>query len=63
MVDLLVSYYPYFYVEKIDENGNSYLASLGFTVLRYENRFVFRDPEYLKTEIIKVLNKRNVSNG
>ncbi|HAM10969.1 MAG TPA: hypothetical protein DCP74_12020, partial [Bacteroidales bacterium] len=31
-----------------DEIRDNYLASLGFTVLRFENRFVFQDPEYKK---------------
>jgi very-short-patch-repair endonuclease len=44
-----------------DENRDNYMVSLGFTVLRFENRFVFRDPEYLKSEIRKVFNKRNES--
>ncbi|OFX93448.1 MAG: hypothetical protein A2X06_08995 [Bacteroidetes bacterium GWC2_40_22] len=44
-----------------DELMDKYLASFGFTVLRFENRFVFRDPEYLKSEIRNVLNKRNES--
>ena len=42
-----------------DEKRDKYLESLGFTVLRFENRFVFQDPEYLKDEIRKVLSKRN----
>jgi very-short-patch-repair endonuclease len=29
-----------------DENRDKYLESLGFTVLRFENRFVFHEPEY-----------------
>ena len=41
-----------------DENRDKHLVSLGFTVLRFENRFVFQEPEYLKGEIIKVLNKK-----
>ena len=40
-----------------DENRDKYLQSLGFTVLRFENRFVFQDPEYLKNEIRRVINK------
>ncbi len=48
---------------KEDENRDNDLESLGFTVLRFENRFVFRDPEYLKSEIRKVLKKRNESTG
>ena len=45
-----------------DEKRDKYLESLGFTVIRFENRFVFQDPEYLKNEIRKVLRKRNASN-
>jgi very-short-patch-repair endonuclease len=41
-----------------DEIRDNYLASLGFTVLRFENRFVFQDPEYAKSEIRKVFNKK-----
>ena len=41
-----------------DENRDKYIESLGFTVLRFENRFVFREPEYLKSEIRKVFNKK-----
>ena len=36
-------------------SGDKYLESLGFTVLRFENRFVFQEPEYLKEEIRKVI--------
>jgi very-short-patch-repair endonuclease len=41
-----------------DENRDKYIESLGFTVLRFENRFVFREPEYVKSEIRKVFNKK-----
>ena len=41
-----------------DENRDKYLENLGFTVLRFENRFVFQDPEYLKNEIRKAINKQ-----
>ena len=40
-----------------DENRDKYLESLGFTVLRFENRFVFQEPEYLKNEIRKFINR------
>ena len=40
-----------------DEIRDKYLASLGFTVLRFENRFVFQDPEYIRSEIKKVFNR------
>ncbi|MBK8883967.1 MAG: DUF559 domain-containing protein [Bacteroidales bacterium] len=40
-----------------DENRDKYLESLRFTVLRFENRFVFQEPEYLINEIRKVISK------
>ena len=43
---------------QLDENRDKYLVSLGFTVLRFENRFVFQEPEYLKEEIRKVISKK-----
>jgi very-short-patch-repair endonuclease len=48
----------YYKIQK-DENRDMYLENLGFTVLRFENRFVFQEPEYLKDEIRKAIkNKR-----
>ena len=44
-----------------DENKDKFIESLGFTVLRFENRFVFREPEYLKSEIRKVFGTRKES--
>jgi very-short-patch-repair endonuclease len=41
-----------------DENMDKYLESLGFTILRFENRFVFQEPEYLKDEIRKFINEK-----
>ena len=46
----------YYKIQK-DENRDKYLESLGFTVLRFKNRFVFQEPEYLKGEIRKIFNK------
>ena len=43
-----------------DENRDKYLESLGFIVLRFENRFVFQEPEYLKNEIRKFINKKEI---
>jgi very-short-patch-repair endonuclease len=40
-----------------DENRDKYIENLGFTILRFENRFVFQEPEYLKNEIRKFINK------
>ena len=50
-----------YYKIQNDENRDKYLECLGFKVLRFENRFVFQDPEYLKGEIRKFFNK-NTSN-
>jgi very-short-patch-repair endonuclease len=46
-----------YYKIKTDGNRDKYLESLGFSVLRFENRIVFQDPEYLKNEIMKVILK------
>ena len=40
-----------------DEKRDKYLANYGFTVLRFENRVVFQEPEYVKSEIRKIINK------
>jgi len=37
---------------------DKYLEALGFTVLRFENRFVFEEPEYVLNEIRKVFRKK-----
>jgi very-short-patch-repair endonuclease len=39
-----------------DENRDKYIESLGFTVIRFENRIVFQEPEFLISEIRKVIN-------
>ena len=44
-----------------DENRDKFLESFGFTVLRFENRFVFQEPEYLISEISKVINTKRES--
>ena len=40
-----------------DESRDKYIESLGFTVIRFENRIVFQEPEFLKSEIRKLINK------
>ena len=40
-----------------DTIRDNYLQDLGYTVLRFENRFVFQEPEYILNEIRKVLKK------
>jgi very-short-patch-repair endonuclease len=37
-----------------DEIRDKYLENLGFTVVRFENRFIFQEPEYVKMEIRKL---------
>ena len=41
-----------------DEFRDTYLKNLGFTVLRFENKRVFQDPEFVINEIIKSLLKK-----
>ena len=41
-----------------DISRDKYLGALGFTVLRFENRFVFQEPEIVLIEIKKVFRKR-----
>jgi len=40
-----------------DITRDKYLEALGFTVLRFENRFVFQEPEIVLNEIRKVFRK------
>ncbi|HQM69427.1 MAG TPA: DUF559 domain-containing protein [Bacteroidales bacterium] len=40
-----------------DISRDKYLETLGFTVLRFENRFVFQEPEIILNEIKKVFRK------
>jgi len=40
-----------------DENRDKCIKSLGFTIIRFENTVVFQDPEFLKNEIRKFINK------
>jgi three-Cys-motif partner protein len=42
----------FIFIEKDTERDN-FLERAGFRVLRFENRFVFQDPEYLLSEIKK----------
>jgi very-short-patch-repair endonuclease len=39
-----------------DENRDKYIKSLRFTVIRFENRHVFQDPEYIRIEIRRIFN-------
>ena len=38
-----------------DEIRDNYLINLGFTVIRFENKLVFQDPEFVIKEIKKCL--------
>ncbi len=46
-------------IEK-DIKRDKYLEGLGFSVLRFENRFVFQEPEYVKDEIRKAFKKKGL---
>ncbi len=46
----------YIQIEK-DKKRDRYLEELGFTVLRFENRFVFQDQVLVTEEIRRVLKK------
>ena len=48
----------YYKIEK-DKIRDKYLEELGLTILRFENRFVFQDPDYLLDEIIKVFKEKD----
>ena len=41
-----------------DENRDKYLESLGFSVLRFENKFVFQKPDFLKDKVRQVINDK-----
>jgi very-short-patch-repair endonuclease len=49
---------PHGEYHKISEDikRDEFLQNSGFTVLRFENRFVFPDPEYILKEISKKFN-------
>ncbi len=40
-----------------DAVRDKYIESLGFFVIRFENKIVFQDPEFIKNEIRKFINK------
>jgi very-short-patch-repair endonuclease len=44
-------------IEK-DKNRDKYLRTLGFIVLRFENKFVFQEPDYLRREIRKAFTNK-----
>ena len=48
----------YHNIEK-DKKRDQYLEGLGFTVLRFENRFVFQEPEFVKNEIRKNFKRKD----
>jgi very-short-patch-repair endonuclease len=41
-----------------DELRDNYLTKLGFTILRFENKRVFQDPEFVIKEIKKCLSEK-----
>ncbi len=45
-------------IEK-DKIRDQYLEVLGFSILRFENRLVFQEPEFVKNEIRKIFKKND----
>jgi very-short-patch-repair endonuclease len=48
----------YIRIEK-DFTRDKYLEELGFTIIRFENRFVFQEPEFVLNEIRKLFKKKD----
>jgi len=48
----------YHKIEK-DKKRDQYIESLGFSVLRFENRLVFQEPEFVKNEIRKTFIRKD----
>jgi very-short-patch-repair endonuclease len=48
----------YIQIQK-DEIRDKYLENLGFTVIRFENRLVFQEPEYVKMELRKLFRDKS----
>src|SRR5665647_608398 len=48
----------YHKVEK-DKKRDQYLEGLGFSILRFENRLVFQEPEFVKNEIRKAFKRKD----
>jgi very-short-patch-repair endonuclease len=42
-----------------DKKRDQYLESLGFSILRFENRLVFQEPEIVKNEIRKTFKSKD----
>ena len=40
-----------------DKKRDQYLEDLGFSILRFENRLIFQEPEFVKNEIRKAFKK------
>ena len=49
----------YHKIEK-DEKRDQYLQSLGLSILRFENRLVFQEPELVKNKIIQSYHKNDL---
>ena len=45
-------------IEK-DQERDDFLLTLGYKILRFENRFVFQDPDFVLAEILKILTTKD----
>ena len=48
----------YHKIEK-DKKRDQYIEGLGFSILRFENRLVFQEPEFVKNEIRKTFKRKD----
>jgi uroporphyrinogen-III synthase len=51
IIELNGNYHGEYYQIIKDEIRDNYLKNLGFTILRFENKLVFQDPEFVISEI------------
>jgi very-short-patch-repair endonuclease len=42
-----------------NERRDQFLEDLGFSILRFENRLVFQEPEFVKNDIIKTFKRKD----
>jgi len=58
IIELDGDYHGEYYRIELDRKRDEELESMGYRILRFENRFVFQDPDYVISRIIGMLNSR-----
>jgi very-short-patch-repair endonuclease len=56
IIELDGDYHGEYFRISEDLKRDEYLEKLGYMVLRFENRFIFKDPEFIIKEVVKKLN-------